>query len=519
MLYLAFIFHMHQPYYKDLLTQETNLPWVRLHGVKDYLDMLQILEKFPKIHQTFNLVPSLLEQIEDYTNRNIKDKFLELSYKPAKGLTQEEKAFILTNFFSINKEKVIAYHARYYELYFKKQNKLEFNTQDYLDLQVWFNLAWIDPVFRLKMPELKDLVAKGRFFSEEDKFTVLDKQLVILEEIIPSYKKYASNSRVEISVTPYYHPILPLIYSTNSAKEANLKSILPKLEFRFPEDAKAQIESAVKFYQEKFGLLPSGMWPSEESVSEHILPFIIRSGIKWIITDEAILFKSLNKKKRDTKLLYQPYLLSREEGPLNIVFRDRNLSDLIGFVYHSWKAEKAVADFIQHLDNINKAFNGEDTLVTIAMDGENAWEYYDNDGHDFLELLYQRLSESDFIHTTTVSEYLNTHTPKSKIRHLCAGSWIYGNFNKWMNHPFKAKAWGWLLEARGELDKLKDKLPEDKLSLASKQIYIAEGSDWFWWYGEDPDGSFDQLFRRHLTNFYTIIGKDTPDYLLRPLST
>ncbi|MDD2680129.1 MAG: glycoside hydrolase family 57 protein [Candidatus Omnitrophica bacterium] len=513
MLNLAFIFHMHQPYYKDLLTREASLPWVRLHGVKDYLDMVQILEKFPAIRQTFNVVPSLLEQVEDYTSRNIKDKFLELSYKPAKELTREDREFIIKNFFSINKEKVISLFPRYYELYFKKYRHQEFNTQDLLDLQVCFNLAWIDPSFRLKIPELRDIAAKGRVFSEEDKHTVLDKQLVILEEIIPDYKKFSASGQVELSVTPYYHPILPLLCSTNAAKEANLQSILPKEEFRYPADALAQIEACVQFYRERFDSAPQGMWPSEESVSEQILPWIIKSGIKWIVTDEAILFKSLKKKKRDTRLLYQPHLLSREAGELKIIFRDRNLSDLIGFVYHAWKTESAVADFMQHLDNIAKAFEDEDILVTIAMDGENAWEYYTNDGHDFLELLYQRLSASGSIKTTTVGAYLESHPVKSKIKHLSAGSWIYGNFNKWMNHPDKAKAWSWLLEARKELDKLKAEAPTESLALAWKQIYILEGSDWFWWAGEDPDGSFDRLFRRHLSNFYALIGVTLPDYL------
>ena len=519
MLNLAFIFHMHQPYYKDLLTRQAGLPWVRLHGVKDYLDMVQILRNFPKIHQTFNVVPSLLEQIEDYTARDIKDKFLELSYKRAEDLNREDKSFILNNFFSINKEKVISLFPRYYELYFKKQRGQEFSVHDYLDLQVWFNLAWIDPSFRLEFTELRNTVAKGRFFTEEDKRVVLDKQLVILEEIIPNYKKFRDSGQIELSVTPYYHPILPLIYSTNSAKEANLKSILPKHEFRYPEDALAQIDSSVKFYEERFNVAPQGMWPSEESVSEQILPLIIGAGIKWIITDEAILFKSLKKKKRETALLYQPHLLNRKEGGLKIVFRDRNLSDLLGFVYHSWKAENAVADFMQHLSNINKAFKGADILVTIAMDGENAWEYYSNDGHDFLNLLYRSLSETDYIKTTTVSEYLNTHRLKSTIRHLCAGSWIYGNFNKWMGNNYKARAWDWLLEARLALDKAKLNLAEEKLSLAWKQIYILEGSDWFWWYGEDPDGSFDKLFRLHLLNLYTTIGIKPPDYLQNPLST
>ncbi|MFA5437996.1 MAG: glycoside hydrolase family 57 protein [Candidatus Omnitrophota bacterium] len=515
MLYLAIIFHMHQPYYKNLLTGESPLPWVRLHGTKDYLDMVEILDDFPAIRQTFNIVPSLIEQVEDYTNNRVKDAFLELSYKKAETLTEEEKVFLLKNFFSINKERVISLFPRYYELYFKHQKSLDFNTQDYLDLQVLFNLAWIDPLFRQKYEALNSIVRKGRFFSEEEKCAVLDTQLSILKGIIPGYKKAAERGQVEFSVTPYYHPILPLLATTNSAKEANLRSRLPIEEFKYPQDAKEQVDSAVKFYQERFGIAPAGMWPSEESVSEKILPCIIESGINWIVTDEAILFKSLKKKKRDSDLLYQPHLLKRKAGDLNVIFRDRNLSDLIGFAYHNWKAENAVSDFINHLENINKTFKGKDILVTIAMDGENAWEYFSNDGHDFLRLLYERLSESKTIKTTTVSQYLNNNPAKSQIKHLATGSWIYGNFDKWMNNPAKTKAWDWLLTARRDTEKSLTDLEntEEKRKLILKQIHILEGSDWFWWYGEDPDGSFDRLFRMHLTNLYKLLEKDPPAYL------
>jgi alpha-amylase/alpha-mannosidase (GH57 family) len=529
MLYLAFIFHMHQPYYRSLINAESPLPWVRLHGSKDYLDMVEILKGFPHIHQTFNIVPSLIEQIESYTDAQASDSYLELSRKNAHDLSDREKAFILNNFFSINKEKVISLFPRYLELYFKNRKKEQFNAQDYLDLQLLFNLAWIDPYFRAKLPQLKQLTVKGRFFSEEDKRVVLEAQFCILKGILPGYREAQGRGQVEFSVTPYYHPILPLLATTNSAKEANLRSRLPSAEFKYPQDAKEQVESAVKFYKDRLGAAPSGMWSSEESVSERIIPFIIESGIKWIVTDEAILFKSLKKKKRDTKLLYQPHLLERKEGSLNIVFRDRNLSDLIGFVYHSWKAENAVDDFLTHLENINKAFcaNGAgdaDILVTIAMDGENAWEYFANDGHDFLGLLYQKLSESKTIKTTTVSEYLKEHPAKLKIKHLATGSWIYGNFDKWMNNPAKAKAWDWLLDARKEVENMlqntqlttnNQQLTTNELIL--KQMYILEGSDWFWWYGEDPNGSFDKLFRMHLTNLYTLLNKEAPGYLRDPL--
>jgi alpha-amylase/alpha-mannosidase (GH57 family) len=510
---------MHQPYYKNLLTQEVDLPWVRLHATKDYLDMVKILEKYPAIHLTFNLVPCLIEQIEDYTSRTVKDKYLELSYKPAKELSGQDKSFIQENFFFINKERVISLHPRYYELYLKKQAKKEFSSQDYLDLQVWFNLAWIDPVFRQSSLELKNIVNKARFFTEEEKQLVLARQIELLEDIIPTYKKFMQSRQIEISVSPYYHPILPLLYSTNTAKEANPKAVLPKVKFAYPQDCLAQIQEAVKFYQSKFGRKPAGMWPSEEAVSEHILPFLIDSGINWIIADEAILFKSRKLKKRNAKLLYQPYLLKRKEGDLNIIFRDRNLSDLIGFVYYAWKTEAAVQDFIGHLELIHNAAKAQDLLVTVAMDGENAWEYYTNDGADFLNLLYQRLSESKFIKTITVSEYLEKFSPQAEIKRLACGSWIYAEFGKWIGHPLKLRAWECLALARKELETHNLQLATHNLELAYKQIYIAEGSDWFWWYGDETNGDFDKLFRTHLLNFYALIAKDAPAYLNRPLTT
>lgn len=494
------------------------MPWVRLHGTKDYLDMVDILGKFPAIHLTFNLVPSLIEQIEDYTSRTVRDKYLELSYKPAKELSGEDRAFILENFFSINKEKVIFLHPRYYQLYAQKQKGLEFTAQDYLDLQVWFNLTWIDPVFRQSLPELKNIVNKGRFFNEDEKQIVLAKQIEILEEIIPAYKKFMQSGQIEVSISPYYHPILPLLYSTNTAKEANPKAVLPKIRFAYPDDCAAQIKEAVRFYQSKFGAKPAGMWPSEEAVSEHILPFIINSGINWIVTDEALLFKSLKLKKRDAKLLYQPYSLKRKGGNLNIVFRDRNLSDLLGFVYHGRKTEAAVQDFLDHLELIHKAYDGQDLLVTVAMDGENAWEYYKNDGSDFLNLLYQRLSESKIIKTATVSEYLEKFPPRSEIKHLACGSWIYAEFGKWIGNPLKLRAWECLAQARKELEQ-KAAGRGEGADLAWKQMYILEGSDWFWWYGDEENGDFDKLFRAHLTNFYTLIKKDPPAYLKNPLTT
>lgn len=517
MLYLAFIWHMHQPYYRDLVSNEIRLPWVRLHGIKDYLDMVKILEHYPRIHQTFNLVPSLIEQIQWYIE-GAQDTYQLLSQKKAEELTPDEKHFIREHFFSANLHNIISVYPRYYFLYLKKQRGEEFSAQEYLDLQVWFNLAWFDYACKKTLPELIRLIAKGRYYTEEDKTVVLRQQTTLLKEIIPAYKKFQDQGQIEVTVSPYYHPITPLLYNTSIAKEANRSTSLPEGRFSYPQDALAQIRQAAELYQKSFGRPAQGMWPSEEAVSEHIVPFMISSGIKWIVTDEAILLRSL-KKKRTSQTLYKPYLLRRDEGSASILFRDRNLSDLIGFVYHGMTEHAAVADFIGHLHNILKVMKGRDCLVVVAMDGENAWEYYRNDGWDFLTHLYKCLSDDKQIQTVTVSEYLKQHPACDNIRRLGAGSWIYGNFNKWIGQDQKNRAWDYLVKARAELANLRTHEPANSkvdLQRAWKQIYICEGSDWFWWYGDNnPD--FDALYRRHLINFYKFIDIEPPEYLHKPI--
>ena len=517
MVYLAFVWHMHQPYYLDLFSGQMQLPWVRLHGIKDYLDMVKILEHYPNIRQTFNLVPSLIEQIQAYCD-GVQDTWQILSYKKVSELSAQEKDFIRDNFFSAHLRNIISLYPRYHQLYLKKQEGKEFIEQDYLDLQVWFNLAWFDPILKKSVPALKTAIAKARNFNEEDKHKVLEAQIEVLKETLPVYKRYQDSGQIEITTTPYYHPITPLLYNTNIAKEANRAAHLPRDNFSYPEDAESQIKQAVELYQQTFGRAPRGMWPSEEAVSEHILPYFIQSGIKWIVADEDILLRSI-RKKRNSENLYRPYLLKREGGDLSAVFRDRNLSDLIGFVYHGLTERAAVADFIGHLHNIAKGAKGQDCLVTIAMDGENAWEYYRNDGWDFLSHLYKCLSDDKLIQTVTVSEYLNKFPPRDNIRRLSAGSWIYGNFNKWIGQEQKNLAWEYLAKARAELKEFTERrgagAPVD-LEKAWKQIYICEGSDWFWWYG-DNNRDFDQLYRRHLSNFYRFLGQEPPEYLGRPI--
>ncbi|MFQ5869475.1 MAG: hypothetical protein ACE5JC_06210 [Candidatus Zixiibacteriota bacterium] len=537
---VAFIWHMHQPYYKDPTSGDYLLPWVRLHGTKDYYDMVALLDDFPGVRQTFNLVPSLLEQLQDYYRKGAEDSHLKLTRKPAHSLTLDDKLEILKSFFSANPDTMINPYPRYRQLHQKLKSPPEddkrkgtlFSQQDFLDLQVWSNLVWIDPLFRGRK-ELASLFSKGEGFSEEDKEALLECQKEILKEIIPKYRELEARGQIEVSISPYYHPILPLLHDSELAKEASPKIELPGRRFAHPEDVDWQIGRAVEFYSEIFGHPPAGMWPPEGGVCQEILPYFEKHGIRWIASDEEVLFKSLRpREETETKTspasrgeLFKLYEVGTR-GRLVAIFRDHNLSDLIGFTYSGWEAEKAAADLLGHLHGIRESLSSDEvreSLVTIIMDGENAWEYYQNDGHDFLGALYRRLSEDDRLETVTVSEALQS-LPKRRLGRLFPGSWIGGDFKIWIGHPEENLAWGFLRKTREALSEFERKKPEHREILDScwRDIYAVEGSDWFWWFGEEhhtPEkDKFDFLFRSHLLSVYEKLGRPAPEELHSPIS-
>ena len=532
-IHLAFVWHMHQPFYKDLVTGEYALPWVRLHAIKDYYDMVAILDDFPAIKQTFNLVPSLLEQAEDYVEHNAMDKHLKLSHKSPSDLSHEDRVFILQNFFMANWETMVHPYKRYQELLLKrgrfvtleeiKSVAKRFTEAELMDLQVWFNLTWFGHIYKIKDPLVKGLLEKGKNFTQEEKSALLNKQKELMAMMVPKYRSMSDSGQIEITLTPYYHPILPLIIDTNSAKESMPHIALPEQRFRHPEDAKYQVEQAVEYGKKLFGRLPAGMWPSEGSVSEEIVPIIAGAGIKWIATDEEVLARSLGRnagggRELSSQELFKPYRVEVQGNSLDIIFRDHNLSDLIGFMYSKWDPRDAASDFISHMNNIRASLpdDGKNYLVSVILDGENAWEYYRNNGWDFLSELYKRISEDKSIITTRVCDFLAANPPVERIGHLFAGSWINHNFRVWIGHEEDNKAWDHLAKARFALESVKNADP-----LAWKELYIAEGSDWCWWYGDDHssenDETFDQLFRKHLKNIYHLIGKQPPQYLDVPI--
>ncbi len=546
---IAIVWHMHQPYYKSLVKNKYRMPWVRLHGIKDYYDMPAILEDFPDIHQTFNLVPSLIEQIEDYVSGEADEEFLKMTLKPAKELLMHERIFILKNFFMANWDKMIKKIPHYFELlkkrgfFFADESLMDtqryFSVSDMRDLQVLFNLVWFDPMFIERDSFLEEMFKKGKNYTEEEKHTVIKKQFEILGQIIPKYQQLAEKGIIEVSISPFYHPILPLLCDTHIAKAALPNIRLPLERFIHPEDAEKQVQMAVDYYQEKFGMHAKGMWPSEGSVSEEIIPIIAKTGIKWIATDEEILGKSLNfsltrdgyGNSRHPEILYKPYIIQKGGHSLNILFRDHTLSDLLGFIYSKWDYKAAAHNFIEKLHNIRKSLgalnkNGEH-LVSIILDGENAWEYFDNDGRDFFLYLYEKLSNDKLLNFVTVSEALEKSPPKTHLKSLFPGSWIHHNFRIWIGHEEDNKAWDMLNDARKALrDYERECVSTDEAALQSiqnawKEIYIAEGSDWCWWYGDDHssenDEEFDRLFREHLKNVYKYIGVPVPDKLSIPI--
>jgi len=538
---VAFVWHQHQPYYPDDLSDHNAMPWVRLHGTKDYWGMAMHLAEVPEVRATINLVPSLLKQILAYTEDDRQDEHLRVSRLAADSLDEAERLYLLDNFFMANPQQMIRPYARYHELYQQRglssdtaaRAARRFSVQDMLDLQCWSNLTWFHPLAFELHPDLAEFQRKGQHWSEDEKQWLLDKQMEILAEIIPLHRKLAERGQVELSTTPFYHPILPLLMDKKLARQAMPQVELPRHLAGYAEDAAAQIRRAVEYHTELFGSPPLGMWPSEGSVSQSIIPLIADAGLEWIATDEEILAHSTHRwitrdahgQVENPETLYRAWRVEENGRELQMIFRDHALSDQIGFHYQGYQAEHAVDELVSKLESIQRAGGSSGTdqpkLVSIILDGENCWEYYTNGGLDFLRGLYQRLARHKQIKTVRVRDYLKKHPAKEKLGQLFAGSWISHNFGIWIGHPACNRAWDLLSEARSMLVKRAAKVPAEQLAAAWDEIYIAEGSDWFWWFDDShssaQDALFDQLFRKHVHNVFTLIGEDPPQSLLRPI--
>jgi alpha-amylase/alpha-mannosidase (GH57 family) len=417
-IYVCFLWHMHQPFYKDLLSGEYKLPWTRMHALKDYYGMVSVLRDYPEIHQTFNVVPSMLVQLDEYAAGTAADPFLRAALKPAEMLTEDEQAFILRYFFQANPARLIQRHPRYGELLEAwraadckvSRARRFFGMQALRDLQVLSQLAWFDEEF-VNDPEVSELVRKGRDYTLDDQAVMGRKQMEILRSVSPIYAEFAARGQIEISTTPFYHPILPLLCDSNIAGTSHPYVPLPS-RFRYPEDARRQLASARDFMAERFGREPAGVWPSEGSVSDEALRIAAESGFQWFATDNGVLGRTLGRNAGATET-YQPYLWRQDGCEMRAIFRDHYLSDLIGFVYSRMGPVEAAAHFLERVHENCRGIlaQGRDALVPVILDGENAWEYYEQNGRPFLRELYQRIQDDPQVRAATVSEALSLIEP------------------------------------------------------------------------------------------------------------
>jgi len=522
-IFLCFVWHMHQPFYKNLLTGEYRMPWTRMHALKDYYGMVKILDEFPDIHQTFNLVPSMMLQIDDYAKGTAADPFLRVAVTPAEELSDEDQEFLLNYSFNLT-PRMIGRFPRYLELFDAwmvsgrraSRARRMFGQRDFLDLQVLSQLAWFDEEFLEHDQEIVELVRRGRDYTRADQQLVALKQRQIIALVLPAYQQIAARGQIEISTTPFYHPILPLLCDSNIANVSHPYVSLPS-RFCYPNDAREQLQRARQFIEKQFGQSTLGLWPSEGAVSDEVLSIAAGVGFRWIGSDNGVLGRTLQR-SATPEVSYHPYIWSQNGRDICVIFRDHHLSDLIGFVYSKMGAAEAADHFLRHI-RINTAHCG-DALVPIILDGENAWEHYERNGRPFLRELYTQIAGDPQMHALTVSEAIG-RVAAQHIGHIFPGSWINANFDVWIGAEEDNRAWEYLLRARQSFDQLSAGVSEEKRKLAYEELLIAEGSDWCWWYGPEHDSEnrpdFDQLFRDHLTNVYRALGARVPDELARPI--
>ena len=506
---LCFLWHMHQPFYKDLWSGEYKLPWTRLHALKDYAGMVEVLGDFPSIHQTFNLVPSMVAQIDEYASGTASDPFLDCAIAPAEHLSEAQRTFAFKYFFQVS-PPLLNRHARYRELQEQQSRREPFSTQDLRDLQVLNQLVWFDEDLQVRDPVLIELVRKGRDFSLDDQAAMARAQKDALARVLPVYREFGARGQIEISTTPFYHPILPLLCDSNQGAVPHPGLPLPS-RFQYPQDAHEQLVRARRFMYEKLGVAPVGLWPSEGSVSDAALALAAHAGFTWAASDNGVLGRTLNRDP-GVEVTYKPYVWRQDGHQIHMIFRDHYLSDLIGFEYSRMSPRDAAGHF---LERIRQNAGGRPSLVPIILDGENAWEWYAANGRPFLRELYRRISEDPDLEALTVSEALAKYEAET-LQGIFPGSWINSNFDIWIGSEEDNQSWELLLAARRAYDETPG-VPESARKLAYEELLIAEGSDWNWWYGPEHSSDnrieFDQLYRDHLSNVYRALGLVPPEAL------
>lgn len=501
---LVLLWHFHQPDYRDPATQRSRLPWVRLHATKDYLDMARRVAGRPGLAVTFNFTPVLVDQLEAAARAEPDELFERLTRAPAE-LTREERHELAARCVQAPRHAMERW-PELARLAARARQPDALSDEDLIALACWFLLAWLDPMWHDEPAARRALSADRLTSSHRDDLLSLHAEL--WAKVLPVYRELAGEERIELSATPYFHPILPLLVDTKTALRARPDLPQPREPFAEPGDAKRQLERALARHAEVFGKPPHGVWPSEGSVSPEVAELAASLGVRWLATDEGVLLRSLPEGEFQRGATYRPWVLATAAGEVALFFRDRELSDRIGFVYQQWDVEDAVADFLTRLRRIGRLHAGEQPpVVSVILDGENCWEGYEADGGPFLDRLYRALEDAPDVRMRTPTQVLDDASVLPMLSRLHSGSWIDADFHIWLGHPEKNRAWELLARARRAVGEAPEPAALDAL-------LKAEGSDWFWWFGDDHYSSdkelFDKLFRAHLRAAYEAAGQPVP---------
>jgi alpha-amylase/alpha-mannosidase (GH57 family) len=542
-IHLVILWHMHQPQYRNPATGTYVLPWTRLHGLKDYYGMVKLLEETPGVHATFNVVPALGAQLEEYASGKFQEVWFDAATAPADCLTPEQKSEILQRAFQLNHERLMSRWPRFVEIYQQvvsagNEAARAMSVRDWRDLQLLSQLAWMDEEYLAHDPVVSELSRQGADFSDQDKAALGEKQIELLRKVLPAYATAAERGQIEVSTTPFYHPILPLLCDTRSAQESNPRSPQISPPFVHPEDAREHLVRARCFHESHFGRPPEGLWPSEGSVSDAALGIAAELGFRWFASDEGVLGRTLQVGfGRDAAgvpdnaaRLYSPWRFRLPGADIVGLFRDHYLSDLVGFVYSRMSAESAAEDLHRRIRAIGERTGSAGPLtVPLILDGENAWEYFPGNGRDFLRRFYRRIEDDPDIRALTATEAIAAAGNLPEITHVVPGSWINANFDIWAGHAEDVRAWELLRDTRdvyerairASTDARTGGASSAKLAHAFESILTAEGSDWCWWYGPEHssanDAEFDAIYRTHLTEAYIALGLEAPEALAQPI--
>jgi alpha-amylase/alpha-mannosidase (GH57 family) len=532
---------MHQPDYRGPEHSDFQLPWVYLHGIKDYIDMAAHLEQNPGARAVVNFAPVLLEQLDDYVQqisawlergKIIKDPLLAALAGPGLPADEKSRRDIIRACQRANEKRLVHRFPMFRRLVHisslvneHAESSIYLNDQFLVDLLVWYHLAWMGEFPRTNDIRVLSLEKKRLTYSNDDRRRLVECIGDLLSGIIDRYRRLAEEGRIELSVTPYAHPIMPLLLDIESAREAIPEISLPEATSYPGGEPRTRwhVRRGIEVFEKHFGFRPKGCWPSEGAVSGETLRILEEEGFRWAASGQQVLENSLEAELEGEPLphnwVHAPYRIGK--GRLNCFFRDDGLSDFIGFTYADWHADDAVSDIVKHLEIIAEHTKGESNrVVSIIMDGENAWEYYPRNGCFFLEAFYKRLAEHPRLRLTTFSDVLRSQRKQARaLTKLVAGSWVYGTFSTWIGNRDKNRAWDMLIEAKKVFDRAvkEGKLSESEKEVAELQLAHCEGSDWFWWFGDYNPGEtvsdFERLFRHQLTHLYRILGEEPPKYL------